>query len=165
MKNLKLKLLTSVLFLAFIISIYAISGCSKQDKEDTTVNNQKQTDTSVVQDKIQQDDYNQMNHDNTDMNMDSKGKIEHNMIKIPSAQCDICKSNISKAIKNVNGVKSFKVDIDNHIVHVNFDNTLTNLSKIEDAITMAGYDANNKKADKDAYDKLDMCCKKPEDRK
>jgi hypothetical protein len=48
---------------------------------------------------------------------------------------------------------------------VNFDKSVTNLGKIENAITAVGYDANSKKADPDAYSKLDDCCKLPQDRK
>jgi hypothetical protein len=47
---------------------------------------------------------------------------------------------------------------------VKFDKEVTDLNKIENAITAAGYDADNKKANPDAYAKLDDCCKKPEDR-
>ena len=178
MKNSKLKITAFTVFTVIIISAILISGCSKQDKKESTENKQQKTETTQ-QSNTQQDNPNQvnqenmnmnkdqnteMNHDKMDMSKDNKSSIEHKMINIPSAQCDICKGKISKAIKKVNGVKSFEVDIDNHLVHVNFDNTLTDLGKIENAITMAGYDANNKKADPDAYAKLDKCCKKPEDR-
>ena len=175
MKNLKLKSATIMIFSVILISTILISGCSKQDKKDTLENKEKKTENVQQQNttnSIQSDSSKQMNNDNTDMNKDDKskmdmgkGNLEHKMIKIPSAQCDICKEKITKALKKVNGVKTFEVDIDNKIVHVNFDKTVTELTKIENAITVAGYDANNKKANPDAYAKLDDCCKKPEDRK
>jgi periplasmic mercuric ion binding protein len=173
MKNLKLKISAITVFSVILISAVILSGCTKQDKKETTDNKLQKTETTQQQNNMQHDSSMKMNHDNmdmskdnkTDMNKDSKGNLEHKMIKIPSAQCDICKGKISKALKKVNGVKTFEVDIDNKIVHVNFDNSLTDLSKIEKAITLAGYDANNKKADPEAYAKLDDCCKKPEDRK
>jgi hypothetical protein len=37
----------------------------------------------------------------------------------------------------------------------------TNLDNIKTAIANAGYDAEEIKAAKDAYDKLPACCKKP----
>lgn len=169
MKNLKSKATVTTIFSVLIILILLSYSCSKQTEKKITENNQQQNNNLA-----------QLDHQNTDtnkeeepmgindkMNIDknNKNNIEHKMIKIPSAQCDICKATISKAIKKVKGVKSFEVDIDNHIIHINYDNTLTNLGKIEDAITKVGYDANNKKADPNAYAKLDDCCKKPEDRK
>ncbi len=180
MKNFKFKFPVITVFSVIVIITLLFSGCSKQDKKEITENKQQNAETTQQQNKSQQDDSKQMNHDNMDMSKDqktemnhdkmdmgkdNKGNMEHKMIKIPSAQCDICKGKITKAIKKVNGVKSFEVDIDNHVVHVNFDNTLTDLSRIEKAITSAGYDANNKKADPEAYAKLDECCKRPEDRK
>jgi len=103
------------------------------------------------------------------MNEDSKSgkddKIIQTTIRIPTAQCDICKENITYALKRVKGIQTLNVDVDSKIVNVSFDNSVTTLNKIERAITSAGYDANNKKADPDAYDKLENCCKLPKDRK
>jgi copper chaperone CopZ len=95
--------------------------------------------------------------------MDSKN-VEHTMINIPSAQCDICESNIAKALKRVTGIEDFKIDIEGKVIHINYNKNATTISKIEKAITSAGYDANNRAADPVAYSKLDNCCKKPEDR-
>jgi copper chaperone CopZ len=103
------------------------------------------------------------------MNEDSKSgkddKIIQTTIRIPTAQCDICKENITYALKRVKGIQTLNVDVDSKIVKVSFDNSVTTLNKIERAITSAGYDANNKKADPDAYNKLENCCKLPKDRK
>jgi copper chaperone CopZ len=106
-------------------------------------------------------------HDMNDMKNDTKDSKNtgHTTIQIPSAQCDICESNITKALKKVTGIENFKIDIDGKVIHVNYDKNKTTISKIEKAITSAGYDANNKTADPVAYSKLDNCCKKPEDRK
>jgi len=103
------------------------------------------------------------------MNEDSKSgkddKIIQTTIRIPTAQCDICKENITYALKRVKGIQTLNVDVDSKIVKVSFDNSVTTLNKIERAITSAGYDANNKKADPDAYNKLENCCKLPKDSK
>lgn len=178
MKNLKLKIATLTIFSVVVISAVLLSGCSKQDKQETTENKEKKTENVQQQNNSNQSDSSmRMNHENMDMSKDdkskmdngkmdmSKGNMEHKMIKIPSAQCETCEGKISKVLKKVKGVKTFEVDIDNKIVHVNFDKEVTDLNKIENAITAAGYDANNKKADPNAYAKLDDCCKKPEDRK
>ena len=62
-------------------------------------------------------------------------------------------------MNKVDGVTDVKVDLDTKTATVEFDNSKTTLSDLEKAITMAGYDANDKAADPDAYDKLDKCCK------
>ena len=58
-----------------------------------------------------------------------------------------------------------KVDKDEKVAHINYDKSKTDLTKIENAITMACYDANDKKADPTAYQNLDDCCKLPKDQK
>jgi len=85
-------------------------------------------------------------------------------ISLPTIQCGMCESNISKALDKVKGVKNYSVDLDGKKVTVTYDDSITDISKIEKAITKAGYGANNKKADKKAYNKLNECCKMPEDR-
>ena len=51
------------------------------------------------------------------------------------------------------------VTVKNKTAKVDYDKAKTDLSKIEGAIVMAGYQANDKPADKKAYDKLEDCCK------
>ena len=177
MKNLKFKLSIFTVFSVILISAILLSGCTKQDKKETSDSKDKKTEDVQKTDNSQQDISTLMNQEEIKTNADDKNKkenenkdnaklnIENKNIKIPSAQCETCKENITKALKKVNGIKSYDVDIDNKIVSVNFDKEVTDLSKIENAITSAGYDANNKKANPDAYAKLDDCCKKPEDRK
>jgi copper chaperone CopZ len=177
MKNLKFKLSIFTVFSVILISAILLSGCTKQDKKETSDSKDKKTEDVQKTDNSQQDISTLMNQEEIKTNADDKNKkenenkdnaklnIENKTIKIPSAQCETCKENITKALKKVNGIKSYDVDIDNKIVSVNFDKEVTDLSKIENAITSAGYDANNKKANPDAYAKLDDCCKKPEDRK
>ena len=58
-----------------------------------------------------------------------------------------------------------KTDIALQKVKDAVDKSKTDLGKIEGAITAAGYDANDKKADPEAYKELDDCCKLPKDRK
>ena len=162
-------MLSAAIIIAFGI---LVTGCGKQEKKETQENKEQKPETTRQQNQIKPDTLKEKvevsrgtDNEHQDMKTDNSSGIEHKMVKIPSAQCDVCKENITKALKKVSGIKSFNVDIDKKIVHVNFNKDLTDLSKIEKAITLAGYDANNRKADKDAYLKLDDCCKKPEDRK
>ena len=80
-------------------------------------------------------------------------------IKLPTIQCGTCKKNITKALNKIDGRNEIDLSVDDKLVKVNFDGSKTNPAKIENAIVMAGYQANDKPADKEAYDNLDDCCK------
>lgn len=82
-------------------------------------------------------------------------------ISLPSIQCGMCATTIKKALKKVEGVTEAKIDLTNKKVTVSFDDLVTSIDKIETAITSAGYEANDKPADADAYENLSSCCKKP----
>ena len=84
---------------------------------------------------------------------------ENTEISVNSIVCGMCVKKVEKTLKKVEGVKEVKVDLDEKKAYVTFDNSLTDISKLEDAITAAGYDANEKKADPEAYEKLHGCCK------
>lgn len=80
-------------------------------------------------------------------------------IKLSTIQCGTCKKNIEGAVKKIDGVKSINVVVKDKIAKVEYDKSRTDLNKIEGAIVLAGYQANDKPADKNAYDKLEDCCK------
>ena len=86
-------------------------------------------------------------------------------IKISTMVCDLCVDRLNKAIGSIDGVKSVNVDLKNKQAVVTFDESLTSLGKIEDVITATGYEANNKNADKTAFDNLPGCCKFKENTK
>jgi periplasmic mercuric ion binding protein len=52
------------------------------------------------------------------------------------------------------------IDLDKKTADVTFVSYQTNLDVIETAITEAGYDANAKKRNMEAYESLPACCKK-----
>ena len=86
-------------------------------------------------------------------------------ISVPTVQCNMCKKNITNAVKEVEGVNEVDVNMTEKTVKVSYDKSKTDVSKVEASITAAGYDANDKKSEVNAYEKLDDCCKKPEDQK
>jgi copper chaperone CopZ len=86
-------------------------------------------------------------------------------VSLPTIQCSTCKRNITKALKKDEGIKEFKIDVEGKNAKISFDKSKTDLGKIEKLITAAGYDANDKKSDPEAYANLDDCCKLPKDRK
>ena len=76
-----------------------------------------------------------------------------------TAECNMCKATLEKALGQVNGVKKVSVDITAKTVTVVYNPKKTDLDKIRTAITEAGYDADDKKANNRSYQKLPECCK------
>ena len=163
--NLK-KAVNSVIFIAlFSVILY---GCNKKDAT-TETDKSKDNNTAV---KTTDDNKNNVNNSDTNNSemKDSRMKHdnmnnEHIMINLPSMQCGTCKKNIETAVKKLDGIESINVDRKEKVAHINFDNSKVDLTKIEAAITAAGYDANDRKADPKGYEALDDCCKLPKDRK
>lgn len=78
-----------------------------------------------------------------------------------SAQSELCKKTIENSLAFEKGVKDVELDLKSKIVTVKYSDKKTNYNQICEAITNLGYDADEKKADKDAYAKLPAECKKP----
>ena len=90
-----------------------------------------------------------------------------NMIEIslPTMQCNMCVDNIKNSLNKINGIVKFQVELDDLIVKVKYDTKKISQEEIELAISNSGYKANAMDANVEAYNKLAMCCKLPEDRK
>lgn len=73
--------------------------------------------------------------------------------------CSHCEDNIKKAVFSLEGVKEVNVDIEKKNIEVKFVPAQTDLNTIEITLSRAGYDANQKKRDPQAYEELDECCK------
>ena len=133
MKNQKLiSLLSLVLFFGLLLA-----GCSKNDNKTSSKD---------------------------DLKVDGKVDVtaiegEYVEIKLPTIHCNSCKVYIEKAVNKVEGVNYVNVVVNDKIAEVKFDNSKTELGKIEDVITAAGYRANDKPEDKKAFDNLPGCCK------
>ena len=54
---------------------------------------------------------------------------------------------------------TFKIDLENKVGAITFDNQKVDLDGIEKAIATLGYQANDTKADPAAYETLPKCCK------
>ena len=92
----------------------------------------------------------------------STGDMQHKKIttiKLNSIQCNMCVETITEKLQAVDGVIKVIVDLDNKKAKITYNSDKINVGEIEDVITAAGYDANNKKADPTAYEKLSGCCK------
>jgi mercuric ion binding protein len=53
--------------------------------------------------------------------------------------CGGCAVSVTKALNGLAGVKSVNVDVPTKTVHVDFDETVTNVSTLREAMATAGY--------------------------
>ncbi|MCB0397882.1 MAG: cation transporter [Flavobacteriales bacterium] len=77
-----------------------------------------------------------------------------------SAVCDMCQERIEKAVKFVKGTRSYEFNADTKELTVIFRPDKTSADELRKAISAAGYDADDVKADEKAYAKLPHCCQK-----
>ena len=92
-----------------------------------------------------------------------KGALETVTISVPTVQCEECKDRIEKYLTREDGVTIAKVDYKKKTCKVTYYWDRTTVENIKTAIANTGYDAGDVAADAEAYKKLPICCKKPED--
>ena len=73
--------------------------------------------------------------------------------------CGLCEARIEKAAKSVDGVSKADWNKDTRMMQVTFDDSKTDVHKVEMAIAKAGHDTEMHKATDEAYNKLPSCCK------
>jgi copper chaperone CopZ len=93
----------------------------------------------------------------------AKKAVQTITIKTPTVQCESCKKRIEEYLKREDGIQKATVDYKNHVTKVTFVADRTNAENIKAAIASVGYDADDVKADEEAYKKLPKCCQKTED--
>jgi len=79
-----------------------------------------------------------------------------------SAICGMCKTRIEEGLAFEKGIKNVTLDLTTKVVTVVYDINKTNEPAILKALNNLGYDANDTKANPEAYAKLPSCCKKQE---
>jgi mercuric ion binding protein len=84
-------------------------------------------------------------------------------ISTPTVQCEMCKSRIETYLKRIDGLTFVNVNPKKKETTVKFISDRTNIEEIKTAIANSGFDADEIKATEDAYKRLPVCCKKPED--
>jgi copper chaperone CopZ len=82
-------------------------------------------------------------------------------INTPTVQCEKCKKTIEDYLSYEEGITKVVVDFKQKRTTVTYFTDRTNLENIKTAIANTGYDAEDIKAEIDAYNKLPKCCKKP----
>jgi len=61
-------------------------------------------------------------------------------IRVEGMSCGHCVETVGKAVKALAGVKAAEVDLENKNVRVEFDESLTTVKKISQAIVDAGFE-------------------------
>ena len=80
---------------------------------------------------------------------------------LTSAACyegPCCKDRIEEEMQFTKGVTAVELDTESKILTVTFKTKKTNPAKLRKAISSIGYNADDVKADKQAHDKLPLCC-------
>ena len=89
----------------------------------------------------------------------SSNSITVATIQLPTLKCKTCVRTVKNALASVDGIESAEVNLDSKSATVKFIPAKMDVSKIELAISQAGYDADKVKRDSAAYDNLAECCK------
>ena len=73
--------------------------------------------------------------------------------------CGMCEKRIEKAAMSVDGVSKADWNKETKLLELVFDDTKTDLDKVELAIAKVGHDTPKHKASTEVYEKLPDCCK------
>lgn len=92
-------------------------------------------------------------------NNDSLAIFARVTISVPTVKCGTCVKTVTNALKDLEGIKEVTVDRKTKMAAIKYDITKLKVADIEIAIAKSGYDANEVKHDKKAYDALDSCCR------
>ncbi|HQY19982.1 MAG TPA: heavy-metal-associated domain-containing protein [Ignavibacteria bacterium] len=137
--------------LALVFSAFIYAGCGDSDNKTESENSDtKKSEETTSTSKDENKTAGEEPH---------KVKGELLAVDVPTIQCGTCTKNIKNALNKVDGVIAVNVSVDKKKCMVDYDASKTDLTVIEGAIVSAGYQANDKPADKTAYDNLNECCK------
>jgi copper chaperone CopZ len=73
--------------------------------------------------------------------------------------CETCGMKFKTEMLKIKGVKAYQLDDENMTFTIFYNEKKTDLQTIKVAISKLGYDADEVKADPEAYEGLDDCCK------
>lgn len=80
-------------------------------------------------------------------------------IQTPTVHCESCKKRIEDELKRVDGVQKAVVDFKRKTTKVTYITDRTNIENIKTTIANTGYDADDVKADPDAFNRLPKACR------
>ena len=75
-----------------------------------------------------------------------------------TAQCNMCKKTIEKAVNDLDGIELAELDVTSKKLKVKYDSAKLSLQAIRERIASVGYQADDVKAIKEAYNALPGCC-------
>ncbi len=78
-----------------------------------------------------------------------------------SAVCESCKKRIEKGLSQETGVVESLLNLNSKQVKIKYDPAKTSDAQLRQAIANMGYNADDVKANAEAYHKLPACCQKP----
>ena len=76
-----------------------------------------------------------------------------------SAVCGMCSDRILSTVNAIDGVSKARFDMTSKVVYIKYNPAKTNSEALAKAISLAGYSADDIKADADAVSALPACCK------
>ncbi len=88
-----------------------------------------------------------------------KAVIKTNIYCDHCKECETCGLKFKDQMLKITGVKMYELDEKKMTITVYYNAKKTDLMTIKKAISKLGYDADDVKADPQAYDNLDGCCK------
>lgn len=76
-----------------------------------------------------------------------------------SAECDECKVRLEGMLNYTKGVKFAELDVPSKKLTIKFKPSVVSLEELKRKVSELGYDADEIKANPEAYEKLPSCCK------
>jgi cation transport ATPase len=92
--------------------------------------------------------------------MAQKAKKKETIVIKTSTECTMCKERVEKEMAYTKGVISATLDVEKAELTVIYKPHKTSPEKIREAISNLGYDADDIKGNKKAYNQLPNCCQK-----
>ena len=89
----------------------------------------------------------------------SQEKSKYEVIVIQtSAECGQCKERIESELNYTKGIKYAELNLEDLKLTVKYNSSKLTLDELKNKISKLGYDADDVKAEKEAYQKLPKCC-------
>lgn len=98
-------------------------------------------------------------HESLESKFAGKTNAVHFEVNLSVIKSDDCEKYIENALRKDAGVLGYHVDMFNKVVHLYMDKSKTTKKNIEQLIADAGFDANNIKANPEAFGKLPENCR------
>ena len=92
------------------------------------------------------------------LTLSAQKKVEK-VTLLTTAECNECKERIEEKLNYTKGIRFAELDVPSKMLTVQFQTDKITLDQIKQIISKLGYNADDAKADVDAYNALPACCK------